>query len=141
MNIKDKIEWLQQECKELGLTLSLEGECGLGRSCVGVLFVKGEDSFYPDYQVTDEDGYIIYGAEVWTPKDAYHKHPCVAVLGHGDDSISQLYDWMKWFKDNKYFLNIVKKDLSSIEDPIVRMFTNEWSACFMPQEWFFQGAK
>ena len=141
MNIKDKIEWLQQECKELGLTLSLYGECGLGRPCVGVLFVKGEDSFYPDYKIMDEDGYIIHGAEVWIPNDAYHKHPCVAVLGHGDDSISQLYDWMKWFKDNKYFLNIIKNDLSAIDDPIIKMFTDEYSACFMPQEWFFQGAK
>ena len=46
MNIKDKIEWLQQECKELGLTLSLGGECGFGRPCVGVLFIKGKDSFF-----------------------------------------------------------------------------------------------
>ena len=81
------------------LRLTFEGECGFGRECVGVL----ADEQYPDYEWYDDD----YEREdengdVWTPKDAYHKHPCVAVLGRGEDAESQLYEWLMWFDANGF---------------------------------------
>src|SRR5574343_1862446 len=86
-----------------GLRLNLKGECGFGRECVGVEI----DGHYPDYEWHDESkGYerLDNNGDVWTPADAYHKHPCVAVLGRGENAEAQLYEWLKWFADNGFHL-------------------------------------
>lgn len=106
MNLQDKITWMETWCKEQGLILTLEGECGFGRECVGVL----SSGCYPDYAWYDKDyNQIDNNGEVWCPEGAYHKHPCVAVLGRSEASIEQLYEWLKWFSDNnfKYVCEIV----------------------------------
>ena len=98
----DKIRWMLAYCNKNGLILSLEGECGFGRECVGVL----ANDKYPDYTWHNEKtwGREDNNGEVWTPKDAYHKHNCVAVLGRGEEAESQLYEWLLWFKDNNFVL-------------------------------------
>lgn len=97
----EKIDWMKKWCKEQGLTLQLEGECGFGRECVGVISPKGD--CYPDYLWYDDDYNEISGNyPVWTPERAYHKHECVAVLGRDEESISQLYEWLKWFDKNGF---------------------------------------
>ena len=97
--------------------LELEGECGFGRECVGILADNGS---YPDYQWHDDDfNRIDNNGEVWTPEDAYHKHECVAVLGRGEEAESQLYEWLKWFDDNNFTVKVEtiksKNSLSPIE--------------------------
>ena len=82
-----KIEWMHRWCQKQGLTLNLEGECGFGRACVGV----SNEGTYPSYSW---DGSMQY---VWKPEGAYHKYPCVAVLGRGEEAEAKLYDWLKWF--------------------------------------------
>lgn len=105
---KDKIKWMKSWCKTQKLNLSLQGECGFGRPCVGVM----ARDIYPDYVWHDEKyNRIDPNGEVWVPKDAYHKHPCVAVLGWGEDAESQLYDWLRWFDSNGFSLTV--KELSS----------------------------
>ena len=99
MTIEEKIEWMNQWCEKQGLTLELNGECGFGRESVGV----SAGGNYPDYEWYNDDFDEVSGnGEVWTPEDSYHKHPCVAVLGHGEGSTSQLYDWLKWFDENGF---------------------------------------
>jgi hypothetical protein len=76
-----------------------EGECGFGRECVGFLARNG---CYLDYNPTSYEDYN-YIPECFcdeaveppseTP-DAYHKHPCMAVLGRGDEAIIQLAQWV-----------------------------------------------
>ena len=85
-----------------GLQLVLEGECGFGRECVGVL----ADGKYPDYEWYDAEytERVDQNGEVWAPKDAYHKHPCVAVLGRGEPAEVQLYEWLLWFDANGFVL-------------------------------------
>ena len=102
MTHEEKIKWMAVWCAENGLRLTLEGECGFGRECVGVL--SGDN--YPDYEWYDDTTYdrLDQNGEVWTPPDAYHKHPCVAVLGRGEDAESQLYTWLKWFDDSNFTL-------------------------------------
>lgn len=96
----DKIKYMEEWCEKQGLELVLKGECGILRPCVGVL---GGNTAYPDYYWFDEDFEEISGnGGVWTPRDAYHKHPCVCVLGHGEKSIEQLYEWLKWFDENGF---------------------------------------
>lgn len=99
MKHEKKIEWMALWAAKNKVALTLEGECGFGRECVGIL--AGE--CYPDYEWDDDDyNRIDNNGEVWTPDDAYHKHPCVAVLGRGEKAEAQLYDWLKWFDDNNF---------------------------------------
>lgn len=103
MTHEEKIEWMAIWCAKNKLQLELEGSCGFGRTCVGVL----SHGNYPDYHWYDseyerEDN----NGEVWTPEDAYHKHECVAVLGHGQYAEEQLYNWLKWFDENNFKLEV-----------------------------------
>jgi len=99
MTHEDKIEWMSVWAAKHGVKLELEGECGFGRECVGIT----TEGHFPDYEWDDEDyERIDENGEVWTPEDAYHKHPCVAVLGRGEDAEAQLYDWLKWFDGNNF---------------------------------------
>ncbi len=118
MKTDKMVSWLEAWCKKEGLQLVIEGECGLGRECVGVASLN--DGTYPDYVWYDDD----YTAredkngEVWCPPNAYHKHPCTAVLGRGEKAIKELYDWCKWFSDNNFhYKNVTVK----CEDPFELM--------------------
>ncbi len=99
MKHKEKILWMTEFCKRNNVQLELAGECGFARKCVGITI---RDT-YPDYEWYDNDyNRIDPNGEVWTPEDAYHKHPCVAVLGRGEEAEIQLYKWLKWFDKNDF---------------------------------------
>lgn len=102
MTHEEKIQWMAIWAAKNNLQLVLDGECGFGRECVGVT----AEGHYPDYEWYDKETYerLDKNGEVWLPKDAYHKHPCVAVLGRGEDAESQLYDWLRWFDANGFKL-------------------------------------
>ncbi len=102
MNHQEKLDWMALWAARNNCQLALEGECGFGRECVGIL----AGDCFPDYEWYDDDTYerSDQNGDVWIPPDAYHKHPCVAVLGRGGDAESQLYDWLKWFEDNRFTL-------------------------------------
>lgn len=115
MTHKQKLTWMAEFAMRNKAAITLEGECGFGRECVGLL-VSGT---YPDYEWYDEDyNNADPNGEVWTPKNAYHKHPCVAVLGRGEEAEAQLYEWLKWFDDNGFVVEEVanpKTNLNPIE--------------------------
>lgn len=95
----DMISWMANWCKREGLTLELEGEVGFFRPCVGVV----GDFNFPDYMWYDDNfERVDRNGDVWTPERAYHKNPCVAVLGTDDESVKQLYEWLKWFDENNF---------------------------------------
>ncbi len=99
---EEKIQWMAMWCARNHVQLELEGECGLGRLCVGIL-TEGK---YPDYDRND----------VWTPVNAYHKYDCVAVLGRGEEAEDQLYDWLKWFDDHGYTVKSeMVEDISTMD--------------------------
>lgn len=102
MNREEKMAWMAVWAVKNKLQLDLEGEVGFGRECVGIL-AQGS---YPAYSWDDENTYerLDNNGEVWTPEDAYHKGPYVAVLGRGEEAESQLYEWLKWFDDNNFKL-------------------------------------
>lgn len=116
--------WMETYAKTLhqDAKVMYDTECGFGRPCVG-LSVQG---VFPDYEVweeTPEDDEGDYGyvrtdtnGDVWRPEDAYHKHPCVAVLGTGPDAERQLYEWLKWFHDHDFRLEAGDLDLSDLEE-------------------------
>lgn len=98
----ERITWMAVWAAKAGLQLQLEGECGFGRECVGVL----TDGHYPDYQWHDETTYerADSNGDVWTPPNAYHKADVVAVLGRGEEAERELYDWLRWFDANGFKL-------------------------------------
>lgn len=117
MTHEQKIEWMATWCAKNGLQLVLEGECGIMRECVGV---SAHDN-YPDYTWYEDHGSRYERADnngnVWCPPDAYHKHDCVAVLGRGEKAEAQLYDWLKWFDENNFKLEVVERKLNKYEEP------------------------
>ena len=116
--MKDEIEWLDSWCKKQNLKLILEGECGFGRECVGVSS-GDENETYPDYEWHDEDyNRVDKNGDIWTPDDAYHKHPCVAVLGRGQNAVHQLYEWCVWFEENDFMFKTYDVEC---KDPIELM--------------------
>ncbi len=93
------IEKLQKFANDHDMVLVLEGECGFGRACVG--FTHGDKYVdYQPYRMTGdydrvpgfEDDRIAEAA----PEDAYHKHPCLAVLVESDHdkAVTQLGEWV-----------------------------------------------
>lgn len=109
MTHQEKLEWMAVYAARNGLQLQLAGECGFGRECVGVL----KHDKYPDYEWYSEPDYerADSNGDIWVPPDAYRKHPCVAVLGRGEAVESQLYDWLKWFEDNRFEVQTGKQEL------------------------------
>jgi len=95
-----QIVYLTEWAGRYRCALQLNGEVGFGRECVGIL----NGGPYIDY--ADEAG-------IWTPEDAYHKHDCVAVLGHGGEALEQLYRWVKWLDGNRYGVEVVYRHPSS----------------------------
>ena len=102
MRHQEKIDWMVRWAHKNKVLLVLEGECGFGRECVGI----SANNIYPDYEWEDsyENGFV------WKPRNAYHKYPCVAVLGRGEEVESQLYDWLKWFDDNNFVVKFGYND-------------------------------
>ena len=96
MTFREKKEYLNLFAAKHGLLFNPEGECGILRECVGL----SKDNHWISYNPTSYDtwDYIdeFYCAQLEhiTPPDAYHKFECLAVLGRGEDAISQLYDWV-----------------------------------------------
>ena len=75
--------------------LELEGEVGFGRECVGIIC----GTAYPDWEKWDGDGEYEPADERVAPPaeahDAYHKHPCLCILGRGPEAIAQLHAWVR----------------------------------------------
>ena len=83
-----KFIWLAAYAAEIGARLSLDGQCGIGRDCVGIMSQHS-------YLELPED-------TPGKPTKAYHKHSCLAVLGHDEDAFNQLYDWCVALKNDGY---------------------------------------
>ena len=111
MTHQEKINWMIMWAHKNKVVLDLEGSCGFGRECVGIL----RNDKYPDYMWYDKDWQREdNNGDVWTPEDAYHKHDCVAVLGRGEAAEDQLYQWLKWFDENGFVVEETMKDLSGM---------------------------
>ena len=112
MTHEEKIQWMIMWAHKNKCVLDLEGNCGIGRECVGIL--RGHN--YPDYEWRDKETWdrIDENGEVWCPEDAYHKHECVAVLGRGQKAEEQLYDWLKWFDDNGFVVEEHPREMTGM---------------------------
>lgn len=137
MTHAEKKLWMLEYCSRMGMTLQLAGECGIGRECVGIIV----DGKYPEYRWYSPDylDEIDKNGEVWTPKDAYHKHECVAVLGRGEAAEAQLYDWLKWFDKEGFMLETGTNPLNPATAAIqIIMGQHRYARLVRPQETFEQ---
>lgn len=98
---KDLIPKLYAFASKHQLTLNLEdGECGMGRPCVGFHRDGSWAAYNPIEMFGDFD--VVAGFEDESisraaPKDAYHKSTCLAVLvvdGDRDEATRQLAAWV-----------------------------------------------
>lgn len=73
------------------------GECGIGRACVG--FSSGGS--WVDHNPRNRDDrkpiekFAFEAAKPPPGVSAYHKFDCLAVLGHGEESVIQLARWVQ----------------------------------------------
>lgn len=94
-SIKKYVDNIKAFAKKHGIDYTIDGTCGFGRPCVGLL----SNGNYIDYNPTDSKYEYIsefYDKKLYDilPKDAYHKHNCIAVLGTGNESVKQLSEWI-----------------------------------------------
>lgn len=112
----EKFDWMAVWAAKHGARLTVEGECGFGRECVGILVHES----YPDYEWYDADyERVDANGEVWRPPHAYHKHPCVAVLGRGEQAEAELYDWLRWFDDNGFEIETGRQEMDPQLPPML----------------------
>lgn len=111
-----RIRYLTEWATRWSATLQLEGSIGFGRDCVGIL--KG--SSYIDYMHIYD---LEPQPEFWSPEDAYHKHDCLAVLGHGDDAINQLYEWVTWLDSHGWTVEVVDRQPDHALDAMFHGFS------------------
>jgi hypothetical protein len=107
-----QIVYITEWASRFRCALQLNGQVGFGRNCVGVL--QG-DTYIDTSDIKDQEAYR-EGGDWWEPEDSYHKHDCLAVLGHGDESLEQLYRWVKWLDENRYGIEVVYREPSSVTD-------------------------
>jgi hypothetical protein len=107
MTHTEKLDWMRAWCDKNGARLELVGSVGMFRDCVGIVCGTGFSEKYPDYEWYDAKyERIDKNGDVWRPDDAYHKHPCVAVLGHGKKAEAQLYEWLCWFDEHGFVVQV-----------------------------------
>lgn len=116
-----EINYLIKFCAENNFTLSLEGEVGFGRSCVGIMNPTSE--CYIGYEVLDEKTYETIAqstvAQRNAPENAYHKGPYFAVLVSDEETrnarISELYNWIKAINDGGFkIIEVEERDSLSV---------------------------
>lgn len=107
---QEQIAYMQTWCAQQSCQLVTRGEVGFGRPCVGVQSGQSYlDFFWMEWNDDEEVRKQMYADERIqnfrraAPEDAYHKHPCMAVLVHNDDydkALQQLYTWIKYCEEN-----------------------------------------
>jgi hypothetical protein len=107
-----QIVYITEWASRYGATLQLAGEVGFGRECVGVL--KGS-AYIDTADIKDQEAYV-EGGDWWEPEDSYHKHDCLAVLGHGGEALAQLCEWVKWLDGHGYGIEEVYRQPASDVD-------------------------
>lgn len=101
-NYTDALAYLHKFSKEHDITVSVKGECGFGRPCVG-LIKTGYISYNP-YNHEERSYYRGYHKAFYNtrPENAYHKYNCFAVTTNGEDSKEAyefaLIDLANWIK-------------------------------------------
>lgn len=100
----EQIVYLTDWAAKNGCTLQIHGQVGIGRDCVGII---GTSESYVDTESVSCD------SEWWQPENAYHKSDCLAVLGHGDGPLLQLYRWVRWLDDHGYRAEVISRTPTS----------------------------
>lgn len=96
MTRKDQVEWMEKWARKNRVRLDLNGEVGHGWECVCI---------------TLKHRHIEYPEGAWEPSRAFRAKRYLAVMDQDDESISQLYKWLRWFDDHGYTMEIIRERL------------------------------
>ena len=124
-----QIVYLTEWAARYRCSLQLSGEVGFGRDCVGIL----KDSHYIDTAGIKGETAYNFNSEPyswWEPEDSYHKHDCLAVLGHGDEALAQLYEWVRWLDGHGYGVEV--EGVLDDRDRVVKMWREELGLTCLP---------
>lgn len=101
MVLEDYKKNIQEFADKFDLIFDQAGECGFGRHCVGIRKDNFWLNYNPIHMGTYEEIEEFYDERLnkILPEDAYHKHPCVAVLGRNEEAIRQLSEWIDKLKE------------------------------------------
>lgn len=102
----EQIVYLTEWAAANGCTLQIRGQVGFGRDATGILGACDAYVDTADAKQAHYDG----EAQWWEPEDSYHKHDCLAVLGHGDGPLRQLYDWVRWLDGHGFTAETVYRE-------------------------------
>lgn len=121
--MKQVIKKLNDFAKKYNVDFIMDGECGFGRPCTGFsannqyiaynpIHIHGTKLIY----LTDRKGDSLKDDRHFElkPKDAYHKHDCMAVLvynGDYDEGYRQLAEWV----DNLEKIGVEIVDFDTLE--------------------------
>lgn len=128
MTIQDHKNKIQAFADKHGLNFEDKGEVGFGRECVGLSKGTSFIDFNPISHSNHDYIEKHYNESLYDmcPKDAYHKHDCIAVLGHGDDSIIQLSEWV----DKLDAANVKLESYANGATGVQAMFSGTTGWCF-----------
>ena len=104
----EQIVYLTEWAAKNGAVLQMAGTVGIGRDCVGI---EVGDTYVDTADV--KWGGDLFAGDWWEPEDSYHKHDCLSVLGHGDEPLRQLYDWVKWIDEHGYKVEVIPRQPTS----------------------------
>jgi hypothetical protein len=104
MTHEERVAHIQAFANKHKIVMQLEGEVGFGRACVGLLhgdsYIDYNPYVYPDFEpVTEFHDERLFDC---VPERAYHKHQCVAVLGHDEESVKQVRVGMCTRRSQRY---------------------------------------
>lgn len=124
--LKDECEFMAYWAAKQSAALILEGEAGFGRPAIGIM--RGDH--YPDWLEYDNHDEFIRNCDIelkeawWVVEEArpprdieyYHKHDCLAVLGHSYQSVTGLCQWIEKLYDNNVIIaSIARKPRDQID--------------------------
>lgn len=91
---EEKVAWMRDWATKHGVTLGIPAEAGIGHEVIGMTY----NGVFVTYPLSDQG--------IWEPKDAYTKHPIVAVyvIEDAKTAEAQLYEWLRWFDENGFVI-------------------------------------
>jgi len=119
--------FIEKWCLDNKVVFDDNGEVGFGRPCVGITHGNDYLDFYWTEWSDDIDYKVLYSDEEIqafrkaVPVDAHYKHPCLAVLVHGDDydeAKFQLFEWITWIAEHKWVPKINTRTNANIIEAI-----------------------
>lgn len=130
--LKDECEFMAVWAAKQGAALVLEGNVGFGRDCVGIMKLDhypdwlgydNLDEFFRNCDIEPKEAWwVVEGARPPGDINYYHKHDCLAVLGHTHEAVVDLHIWIEKLFDNDIIIATLDRKPRDEVDALVHGF-------------------